>query len=93
VMATIRRTSSPGGMNAVAVLPVDRGEVIRKIPRLMLGAPGDGLVYRPDVKRIALHGAFTLDGERFDRHDEGSPSSALPLEVLGTSKVVWGVSL
>ncbi len=93
VMATIRQTSSPGGMNAVAILPVDKGEVIRKIPRLMFGARGDGLVYRPDVHSLRLHGAYTLDGERFDRHDEGLPSRALPLEVLGTSKVVWGVSL
>jgi hypothetical protein len=56
-------------MSAVAVLPIDKEEVIKKIPSLMVGADGDGLVYRSDVKAIDLHGAFTLDGERYVRRE------------------------
>jgi hypothetical protein len=91
LVATVRRTASPGGMNVVAVLPTDKVEVIGKIPSLMVGAPTDGVVYRSDVKRLALYGPYTLDGERFDRHEEADPTA--PLEVLGTRRVVWGVSL
>jgi len=89
-VATFRRMASPGGMNAVGVLPTDKGEVIALIPRLMVGAPARGLVYRQDVRRLVVQGAYTIDGERFDRH-AGDPTA--PLEVLGTTRVVWGVWL
>lgn len=69
LVATVRHTASPGGMSAVAVLPIDKEEVIKKIPRLMVGADDDGLVYRSDVRAIDLHGAFTLDGERYVRRE------------------------
>lgn len=95
VVATVRRMASPGGMNVVAVLPTDKGEVIRTIPNLMFGAQARGVVYRNDVHRIVVHGAYTLDGERFDRHDAAAPGSvsAAPLEVRGSTRVVWGVWL
>lgn len=99
LVATVRGTASPGGMNAVAVLPVDKGEVIKKIPSLMVGAESEGVVYRGDVRRIELHGAFTLDGERYDRHEleaQAAPTSEVrqaPLTVRGTGRVVWGVAL
>lgn len=108
LVATVRHTASPGGMNAVAVLPIDKGEVIRKIPGLMLGAESEGLVYRRDVKTLELHGAFTLDGERYVRREagllpagngEGPARDAVerirlaPLTVRGTDRVVWGISL
>lgn len=89
-VATFRRMASPGGMNAVGVLPIDKGEVIALIPRLMIGAPAPGLAYRDDVHRIVVRGAYTIDGERFDRH-AGDPQA--PLEVVGTQRVVWGVWL
>lgn len=92
LVATVRHTASPGGMSAVAVLPIDKGEVIRKIPGLMFGAHSDGVVYRGDVKRIELCGAYSLDGERFDRHTAGDVPHA-PLIVRGTERVVWGVAL
>lgn len=99
LVATVRTMASPGGMNAVAVLPTDKGEVIAAIPRLMVGAPTPDIVYRSDVRCITVHGAYTLDGERFDR-DAGRSSRAsqatttpAPLNVIGTSRVVWGVWL
>ena len=92
LVATVRRMASPGGMNAVAVLPTDKGEVIRAIPRLMVGAPTPDIVYCNDVRRIAVHGAYTLDGERFDRAASRGERPG-PLEVIGTSRVVWGVWL
>jgi len=93
-VATVRKMASPGGMSVVAVLPTDKGEVIRTIPWLMLGAQSDGIVYRHDVHRLALHGAYTLDGERFDRGSaRGDDPTDTPLEVIGTDRVVWGVWL
>lgn len=106
LVATVRDTASPCGMNAVAVLPIDKAEVIKKIPSLMVGAAGEGLVYRRDVRAMTLSGAFSLDGERFDRHElAGSPDAdpkardaveavrRAPLTVRGTERVVWGVAL
>lgn len=92
LVATVRTMASPGGMNAVAVLPTDKGEVIRSIPRLMVGAPTPDIVYSSDVHRIVVHGAYTLDGERFDRARE-SAATPQPLNVIGTPRVVWGVWL
>lgn len=91
LVATVRTMASPGGMNAVAVLPTDKGEVIRAIPPLMVGAPARDVVYVKDAHRITVHGAYTLDGERYDRSRDGGTSE--PLNVLGTSRVVWGVWL
>jgi len=91
VVATVRQMASPGGMNVVAVLPTDKGEVIRTIPNLMFGADADGVVYRRDVRRVVVHGAYTLDGERFDRHE--ADAAGAPLEVRGSARVVWGVWL
>ena len=76
LVAPVRHTASPGGMSVVAVLPVDKGEVIQKIPSLMLGADSEGLVYRSDVKAIDLHGAFTLDGERYVRREAALVATA-----------------
>lgn len=89
-VATIRRMASPGGMNVVGVLPTDKGEVIGLIPRLMIGAPAKGLEYRRDVHELVVRGAYTLDGERFDRHER---DASAPLAVVGTRRVVWGVWL
>ncbi|MFO0750253.1 MAG: diacylglycerol kinase family protein [Myxococcota bacterium] len=89
-VATVRRMSSPGGMSVVGVLPIDKGEVIALIPPLMIGARARGLEYRRDVQCLSLHGAYTLDGERFDRHERDARA---PLEVIGTRRVVWGVWL
>lgn len=86
-VATIRRTATPGRVNAVAVLPIDKGEVIARIPALMVGAAARGLVYANDVREIGVHGAYTLDGERFER-----PSGA-PLFVRGSGHVVDGIWL
>ena len=94
LVATVRTMASPGGMNVVAVLPTDKGEVIKTIPHLMLGADTDGVVYRRDVHRLAVHGSYTLDGERFDRSPARSGQVLDgPLEVLGTDRIVWGVWL
>ena len=90
MVATFRRMASPGGMNAVGVLPTDKGQVIALIPPLMIGAPAAGLAYRRDVHRMVVHGAYTMDGERFDRHEADARA---PLEVIGTRRVVWGVWL
>jgi len=89
-IATIRTMASPGGMNVVGVLPTDKGEVIKLIAPLGIGVKAKGLVYRRDVERVCVHGAYTLDGERFDRH-QGDPQA--PLEVVGTRRIVWGVWL
>ncbi len=91
LVATVHRMASPGGMNAVAVLPTDKGEVIRSIPRLMVGAPTPDVVYAPDVRHITVHGSYTLDGERFDRAHAANAASAV--NVIGTPRVVWGVWL
>lgn len=89
-IATIRTMASPGGMNVVGVLPTDKGQVIKLIAPLGIGAPATGLVYRRDVPRVVVHGAYTLDGERFDRHEADATQ---PLEVVGTRRIVWGVWL
>lgn len=88
LVGTIRGTAYPTMMNAVAVLPTDKGEVIRLIPHLMRGATADGIEYARNVRRMVLHGAYTLDGERFDRHER---DRAAPLEIVGTQHIVWGV--
>lgn len=94
LVATVRTMASPGGMNVVAVLPTDKGEVIRTIPNLMLGVEAEGVVYRKDVHRLVVHGSYTLDGERFDRDPlHGDPNADPRLEVRGTERVVWGVWL
>lgn len=94
VLATVRTMASPGGMNAVAVLPTDKGEVIRAIPKLMLGARSHDVVYRKDAHRIGVHGAYTLDGERFERRDpDATTTTPRPLTVVGTHRVVWGIWL
>jgi len=94
LVATVRTMASPGGMNTVAVLPTDKGEVIRTIPQLMAGVPSPGIVYGRDVGRIEVCGAYTLDGERFDRHrDQGADPERGALHVIGTHRVVWGVWL
>jgi hypothetical protein len=90
LIASVRRIATPGTMNALAVLPTEKSEVIRLIPSLMTGAPADGVLFRPAARQMALRGPFTLDGERFDRH--GEPADA-PLEVLGSDRVVWGIDL
>lgn len=89
-VATVRSMASPGGMNVVGVLPTDKGEVIRLMAPLALGANAKGVVYRRDVPRVVVHGAYTLDGERFDRHESDAKA---PLEVIGTRRIVWGVWL
>ncbi len=88
VVGTFHRGARPGAFNAVAVLPTDKGEVIRTIPTLMRGAEGEGLVYHRDAVEARLHGAYTLDGERFAQGD-----SQTPLRVAGSQTVVRGVWL
>ncbi|PKN56555.1 MAG: hypothetical protein CVU56_15490 [Deltaproteobacteria bacterium HGW-Deltaproteobacteria-14] len=90
VIATVREMSAPGTMNAVAVLATDKGEVIRRIPQLMLGAPAAGVTYRHDVGELAVYGPYTLDGERVDRLNG---NQAAPLRVRGTRWVVDGIWL
>lgn len=90
VVATVREMSAPGKMNAVAVLSTDKGEVIRRIPQLMLGAPAPGVAYRRDVAEIGVAGPYLLDGERVDR-PAGNPTG--PLRVRGSRWVVDGIWL
>jgi|GEM_PF-403771 len=90
VVGPIRRVATPGGMNALAVLPTDKADVIRLIPHLMAGSPNEGVVYRSNVQHIAVRGPYTLDGERFDRHDEVADA---PLGISGSSRVIWGIDL
>jgi len=94
-VGTIRRMASPGQMNVVCVLPTDKEEVIRSIPRLMLGAPGPGLVYREDARAIALYGSYTLDGERVTLPGPGARDAPSPaaLRVTGSAHSVRGVWL
>ena len=89
-VATVRDMAAPGTVNTVAVLTTDKGEVIRKIPSLMLGAPTAGVHYQRDVKELHLFGPYTLDGERIDRPG-GDPHGALI--VRGTPWVVDGIWL
>jgi hypothetical protein len=97
LVATVRTMASPGGMSVLAVLPTDKAEVIRTIPSLMLGARNRDVVYRRDARLVRAHGAYTLDGERFERRLPGAPATTtpgpLPLNVTGTHRVVWGVWL
>lgn len=92
VIATVRRASAPGAMNVVAVLPTDKGEVIRMIPRLMAGAPHPGAIYEGGAREIVLHGPYTIDGERIDRVQGGADPRA-PIKVRGTQHVVRGIWL
>ena len=89
-VATVREMAAPGTVNAVAVLATDKGEVIRRIPALMLGAAAEGVAYRRDVREIVVHGRYTLDGELVDRPG-GNPAE--PLRVRGTPWVVDGIWL
>lgn len=95
VIATIRTMASPGGMNVLAVLPTDKGEVIRAIPSLMLGTGGRDIIQRHDAHAITVHGPYTLDGERYERRrpDGVEPREPQPLDVIGTHRVVWGIWL
>lgn len=90
LVAVVRRVATPGTMNTVAILETDKGAIIQRIPQLMVGAPADGVLYGSGTRHLSLRGPYTLDGERFDRHDE--PPDA-PLEVRGTTRVVWGIDL
>lgn len=89
-VATVREMSAPGTMNVVAVLATDKGQVIRAIPKLMVGAPTAGVVYQRDVRGLTLEGPYTLDGERIDRPG-GNPAGALT--VRGSRWVVNGIWL
>jgi hypothetical protein len=89
LVAAVRHVAAPGAMNALAVLPTAPEDLINLIPRLMIGAPADGVLRRTS-RRLALAGPYTLDGERFDRHGEAREAA---LEVHGTERVLWGVDL
>ncbi len=89
LVSAVRHVATPGTMNTVTVLPTAPEALIGLIPPLMVGAPAEGVLRRA-VRRIALAGPYTLDGERFDRHE--APGDAA-LEVSGTERVIWGVDL
>jgi hypothetical protein len=102
LLAAVRGLAAPGTMSGIAVLPVIPEEIIRLIPTLMVAASTPGVRRWPSggstpVRRMALAGPYTLDGERFDLHEvrgeTGLAPALAPIEVFGTDRIVWGVDL
>ncbi len=53
------------GMAVKVICETDKGRVLALIPRLMVGAPTDGVLDVPEARRLELFGSYTLDGEAF----------------------------
>lgn len=90
LIVSVRRASSPGHMHVVAVLEQDKGRLIRSIPRLMRAGDGPGVRQIGGVGRVAVHGPYTIDGERIVRI-AASPSARVVVQ--GVSTCVRGVWL
>lgn len=90
LVAPIKRTADPGTFNAIAILPTDRGAVIRTIPALMVGASNPGVRYPRGAREATVYGRYTLDGELVHRVNGNLDA---PLRVRGSQHVVQGIWL
>jgi hypothetical protein len=87
-LGTFRAAPPQGALNVLVVTATETPDIIRTIPRLMLGRPAPGIDFPEGVSRLELQGSYTLDGERITRVEGGAHAR---LRVRPSSVVLRGI--
>ena len=91
LIGTFRHGARPGRLVALAVTETDPARVIQSIPALLRGRSHPGVKYYQDLKRLAVSGAYTVDGERVTR--SGADVDDATVTVDGSEIIIEGVCL